>query len=63
MEQGARLAAEGDLVADGPSSPTRSLLIQQVTISDTSGICNSRGSKKGELLSVPLPGGWALGQS
>lgn len=46
-----------------PASPTRSLLIQQVTVSDTSGICNFRGSKKGELSFVLLPVGWALGQS
>lgn len=32
-----------------PTSPTRSLLIQHVMISDTAGICNLRGSKKGEL--------------
>lgn len=31
------------------ASPTRSLLIQHVTVSDTSSICNFRGSKKGEL--------------
>ena len=34
-----------------PSPPTRSLLIQHVTVSDNSSICNFRGSKKGELLS------------
>lgn len=52
-----------EMLIDQPSSPTRSLLIQQVRISDTSGICNFRGNKKGELPSVSLPAGWALGQS
>lgn len=46
-----------------PASPTSSLLIQHVAVSDTSGICNFRGSKKGELSFVPLPVGWALGES
>lgn len=33
----------------GSASSTSSLLIQHVTVSDTSGICNFRGSKKGEM--------------
>lgn len=33
----------------GSASLTSSLLIQHVTVSDTSGICNFRGSKKGEV--------------
>ena len=44
-----RVAGPGTLM--DPSPPTRSLLIQHVTVSDTSSICNFRGSKKGELLS------------
>lgn len=32
-----------------PACPTRSVLTQHVTLSDTSGICNLRGNKKGEL--------------
>lgn len=45
-----------------PASPTRSLLIQQVTVSDTSGICNFRGSKKGELVVFcPPPSGMGPG--
>lgn len=44
-----------------PVSPTRSLLIQHVTVLDTSSICN-RGNKKGELPFFSLsPVGWALG--
>lgn len=40
-----------------PASPTSSLLIQHVIVSDTSGICNFRGSKKGELFFCPTPRG------
>lgn len=47
---------------NGPCFPTSSLLIQHVTVSDTSGICNFRGSKKGELFFfVPPPRGMGPG--
>uniref|UniRef100_A0A8C9PP64 Semaphorin 4C n=1 Tax=Spermophilus dauricus TaxID=99837 RepID=A0A8C9PP64_SPEDA len=42
------------------ASHSGSLLVQHMTISDTSAFCDLRGSKKGELFPGPVPLGWAL---
>lgn len=53
LRPGGRTRVAGARMLTGPASPTRSLLIQHVMVSDTSGICNLRGNKKGELLCLP----------